>query len=138
MTEKEKILIKLKKYIKLVRTQEASDGEGLWAGKCEVSLISGAKLYKGAEEIMHNFLLGVIREKYLEIDLITDSVELRPLNERSVLVIFSYRTDCIQRETGEPYGIYGLETQIYVKEEGDWRLAHVQYSGRPVDSTARF
>lgn len=133
MTDQEKILIKLKQYKQLVHTQDAADSEGLWAMSCGCSLISGAKLFKGTEEIINGFL-GLIHDHYSRIDLITDSVELRLLNDQSALVIFSYHTDCIRRETGEPYGILGLETQIYVKEEDDWRLAHVQYSGRPVET----
>ena len=42
-------------------------------------------------------------------------------------MIFRYYTDCDRAETGEHYSIKGVETQIYVLEEGTWKLAHVQY-----------
>lgn len=50
------------------------------------------------------------------------------LTDDTAIVLFSYYTDCIRRETGELYGIEGLETQVYKKQDGDWKLAHVHYS----------
>ena len=50
------------------------------------------------------------------------------LTDDTAIVLFSYYTDCIRRENGEPYGIEGLETQVYKKQDGDWKLAHVHYS----------
>lgn len=132
MSEQEKILEKLEQYKRLVHSQDPEDGEGLWAQGCACSLISGLNLFSGREHIESDFL-GLIREHYSKIDLIDDHVEVRLLNEESALVIFAYHTECVKRETGAPYGILGLETQIYRKENGTWRLVHVQYSGKPVE-----
>ena len=52
----------------------------------------------------------------------------RMLTDDTAIVLFSYYTDCIRRENGEPYGSEGLETQVYKKQDGDWKLAHVHYS----------
>ena len=131
MNEEKRLLEKLQQYIHLVHTQEESDGVGLWADECEVSLISGAKQFVGKKAIQNDFL-GLIRKVYETIDLISESADVRLLNEKCALIIFAYHTVCIRRESGEPYGIAGLETQVYVLENGDWRLAHVQYSGVPL------
>jgi hypothetical protein len=32
------------------------------------------------------------------------------------IVVFEYQTQCIKRDTREPYGIQGIETQVIVKE----------------------
>ena len=84
----------------------------------------------GKKAIQNDFL-GLIRKVYETIDLISESTDVRLLNEKCALIIFAYHTDCIRRESGEPYGIAGLETQVYILENGDWRLVHVQYSGVP-------
>ena len=34
----------------------------------------------------------------------------------------------IRRETGEPHSIRGIETQIYVREKGKWKLMYVHYA----------
>ncbi|MBO4888076.1 MAG: nuclear transport factor 2 family protein [Firmicutes bacterium] len=130
MSEEKRLLEKLQQYIHLVHTQEESDGVGLWADECEVSLISGANRFVGKRAIQDEFL-GLIHGLYEKIDLISESVDVRLLNEQCALIIFAYHTDCIRRESGEPYGIAGLETQVYILENGDWRLVHVQYSGVP-------
>lgn len=46
------------------------------------------------------------------------------ISEDVAIVLFQ----CIRRETKEPYSIKGLETQVVVKEDGEWKLAHVHYS----------
>lgn len=46
--------------------------------------------------------------------------------------VFAYRTACIRRETGEPHGLRGMETQVYVREPDGWKLAHVHYSGEAI------
>lgn len=46
--------------------------------------------------------------------------------------VFAYRTACIRRETGEPHGLRGMETQVYVREPDGWKLAHVHYSDEAV------
>ena len=131
MNEEKKVLEKLQQYIRLVHTQEESDSIGLWAEKCEVALISGAKQFTGKAATMNAFLKELIRNAYETIDLISESVDVRFLNDSCAVLVFAYHTECIRRETGEPYGIAGLETQVYIKENDEWRLAHVQYSGVP-------
>lgn len=44
------------------------------------------------------------------------------------IVVFEYQTQCIKRDTHEPYGIQGLETQVIVKENQQWKQQHVHYS----------
>ena len=50
------------------------------------------------------------------------------IDENTAVAIFSYYTDCIRRETGEPHSISGIETQIYVREKGAWKLMYVHYA----------
>lgn len=133
MKEQERLLMKLEQYKRLVHTQEEADAAGLWADHCDCSLISGGTVFKGTEAIQKDFL-GLIRQAYSEIQLVSDQVEIRMIDDRCALIVFEYHTECTRRETNEPYGILGLETQIYVKEQDDWRLVHVQYSGKPVSS----
>lgn len=132
MKEQDQLLAKLEQYKRLIHTQEAADGVGLWADNSDCSLISGSLVFNGIEAVTNDFL-GLIRQAYSEIRLVSDRVDVRLLNEQCALIIFAYHTECKRRETNEPYGIMGIETQVYVKEQGDWRLAHVQYSGKPME-----
>ena len=130
--EKEKILRVLKQYIQGVHTQEAADFLPIWA-EGENVLISPAGCFIGTQTIYEDFLLGRIRKAYTRIDLIAKETKVRMLTDDTAIVLFSYYTDCIRRETGEPYGIEGLETQVYKKQDGDWKLTHVHYSGTAIE-----
>ena len=75
-----------------------------------------------------DFLIGKIQAAYRQITLISQRVDVRIVSEEQAVVVFSYSTDCIRRDSGEPFGIAGLETQVYCKEKGRWKLTHVHYS----------
>lgn len=124
----QEILQVLEQYKKAVHTQEAEDFYPIWAKSCETSLISISTCYTGTDTIYQNFLLDGICKAYTRIDLIAKETSVRLLNENCGIVIFSYYTDCERRETGEPYSMAGLETQVYIKEPDGWKLAHVQYA----------
>ena len=97
-------------------------------GGTQNGLISPAGCFSGTEEIYRDFLVGRIGAAYARIDLIAESVEVRPVTEDAAVGLFRYATDCIRRDTGEPYGIAGLETQLWVRQGGEWRLCHVHDS----------
>ena len=128
MDPKQEILQCVEQYKKAVHTQEAADFYPIWAKSCETSLISISTCFTGTDSIYQDFLLGRIRQAYTKIDLIARETNVRLLSDSCAVVIFSYYTDCIRRETGEPFGIEGLETQVYIREEDGWKLAHVQYA----------
>jgi Xaa-Pro aminopeptidase len=50
----------------------------------------------------------------------------------SALPVFYWDFAAKFRKGETPIATHGRETQLYVKQEGVWRLAHVHYSGMPV------
>lgn len=119
---------KVNQYKHVVETQEKGAFDALWAENCETSLISVGTCFTCSEAIYRDFLIGGIQKAYSKIELEIKTADVRLLTDDCAVVIFSYETHCTRRETGEPYGIAGLETQVYVKENEDWKLAHVQYA----------
>lgn len=130
--DSEAIYTVLERYKRAIHTQSAADFLPIWAQTGENVLISPAGCFRGTEAIYRDFLLGRIRAAYTQIDLITESVALRALTADSAAAVFAYRTACIRRETGEPHGLRGMETQVYVREPDGWKLAHVHYSGEAI------
>ena len=126
--DREQILRGVERYCHAVHTQRAEDFLPLWAEGTQNGLISPAGCFSGTEEIYRDFLVGRIGAAYARIDLIAESVEVRPVTEDAAVALFRYATDCIRRDTGEPYGIAGLETQLWVRQGGECRLCHVHYS----------
>ena len=93
----------------------------------DATLISISTLFDGIDSIANDFL-GVIQKAYQTIRLIPENIDIRFWNDNMAVVIFQYHTECIRREDGSEYGIAGMETQIYMHKNGDWRLTHVHYS----------
>ena len=118
----------VEQYAKAIETQDKEDFCSLWADTPDCVLISIASQYVGVENIYQDFLVGRIQAAYSQIRLITEDVEVHEINDDLATVVFRYHTECIRRESGEPYGINGLETQVYIREGEDWKLLHVHYS----------
>lgn len=118
----------LKAYIRAIETQDETDFRSIWSSNPDCTLISITNQYRGLESIYRDFLIGGIQATYSAIKLIADSVDIHEINPALAVVVFHYHTECLRRDTGEPYGIQGLETQVLVKEDGQWKLLHVHYS----------
>lgn len=123
----EKILEVLEKYKQVICEQQKDKFYDLWSKTQECKLISIVNEYIGVESIYKDFLIGGIQAKYQKISLIADKVEIQIINEMAI-VIFEYHTECVKRDTGENYGIKGIETQIMILEKDEWKLLYVHYS----------
>lgn len=128
MNHEQEITAMVEQYAKAIETQDKEDFCGLWADTPDCVLISITSQYVGLENIYQDFLIGRIQAAYSKIRLITEAVEVHGINENLATVVFRYHTECIRRESGEPYGINGLETQVYIREGENWKLLHVHYS----------
>lgn len=125
-TETEKIQKLVNSYISSIET----DLPALSSLFCNTSatLISIGDVFTGKDNIEGDFLKSRIRKAYETIRLIPESLDIRMLNDTTALILFAYHTECEKKDTLEPYGIAGMETQIAVKQGDGWKLAHVHYS----------
>ena len=118
----------VKKYCLAVKTQDKNLVDKIFSQNKKCNLISIATVYEGVDSIYQNFL-GLIKKMYSKIELIKDEeLKINFINETTAILIFKYHTDCILRENGEKFGINGVETQLVIKEEGDWKIVHIHYS----------
>ena len=93
----------------------------------DATLISISTLYDGIDAIANDFL-GAIQRAYQTIRLIPEDIDIRLRGNDMAVVIFQYHTECIRREDGSEYGIAGMETQVFIRKDDDWKLVHVHYS----------
>ena len=93
----------------------------------DATLISISTLFDGIDAIANDFL-GAIQRAYQTIRLIPEDIDIRLRENDMAVVIFQYHTECIRRKDGSEYGIAGMETQVYVRKDEDWKLVHVHYS----------
>ncbi len=116
-------------YCLAVKTQNENDFKNVFGQEEQCSLISVDKLFQGLKTIYEEFLLNLIQKTFTKIELIKDEdLKINFINEKTAIVIFNYHTECILRENGEPFGIKGVETQVLIKEKGNWKIVHIHYS----------
>lgn len=128
MENKNQILELVSKYQSLVHTQSKEMFDEVFAQNEHCNLVAITAHFTDRESIYNDFLLGRIGKNYSRIDLIADEITVNEISDELAIVIFKYHTDCDLRETGEPFGFAGIESQIMVKEDGQWRILHVHYS----------
>ena len=116
-------------YIHMIHTQDKEEFLNVWSLKDTNTLISIGREFRGPDTIYNDFVIGGIQKAYSVIDLINDGLDIRFLSDDTAVAVFRYHTECIRRESGEPFSISGLETQIIRRnEQGNWKLEHVHYS----------
>ena len=118
----------VKKYCELIHSQNEKDFKELWCKNKECMLISVGRVFKGIDSIYKDFLIDLIQTLYTRIDLIPEDIDVNINSDDLAIIIFKYHTDCILRKNGEKFGIKGVETQIFIKEDNLWKLKHIHYS----------
>ena len=118
----------VKRYCELIHSQNEKDFKELWCKNKECMLISIGKIFKGIDSIYKDFVIDLIQKSYTTIDLIPDDIDVHINSNDLAIIIFKYHTDCILRKNGEKFGISGVETQIFIKEDNLWKLKHIHYS----------
>ena len=112
-------------YCEAVEKQDQAAFRGLFDR--DATLISISRLFDGVDSIAVDFL-GAIQSAYQTIRLIPENIDIRLRDNDTAIVLFQYHTECIRREDGSEYGIAGMETQVYIRKDEDWKLIHVHYS----------
>lgn len=131
----EEINALIEHYCDAIHTQNEEDFRSLWTGEETCIEISGTNMFKGVDAIYNDFVKGLIGTRYSSIILVNDGLDAYQLTEDTAVVVFAYHTDCIIRETGEKHGIQGLETQVLKRVNGEWKIAHIQYAGKPIENS---
>ena len=125
---KQPILDLVAKYQKLVNTQSRELFDEVFANHELCNMISITNHFPNREAVYNDFLIGRIQARFSRIELIADEIIVNEISDDLAIVVFKYHTDCDLRENGQPHSIEGLETQVIVKQEGEWKILHVHYS----------
>ena len=119
----------INKYCLAIGTQNENDFKNLFSKNKKCHLISVGQIFVGIDSIYKDFVIDLIQKTYTKIALIKDEeLQINFIDEKNSVIIFKYHTDCIMRENGEKFGIRGVETQVLIKEEGNWKIVHIHYS----------
>jgi ketosteroid isomerase-like protein len=129
MNDEEQIKGQIRKYADIIHTQDTAAWEDLWSEEPDNTLIAVSAVFRGFPAISRDFLEGAIKAAYSSIALSIDGeIEVHFLTQDIAVAVFSYHTECRKRGTGEPFGVKGPETQIWMRSGGVWKLVHDHYS----------
>jgi ketosteroid isomerase-like protein len=117
----------LGEYVQAVDTVDLKLLAQIWSHSPEVSFIYPLGEEHGYEAIEQHVFQKLMGGMFSARDLKTHDVAIY-LNGAAAWSEFHWDFHATLRRDGSAVTTHGVETQIYRKEEGDWRLVHVHYS----------
>jgi ketosteroid isomerase-like protein len=100
----------------------------IWSHSPEVSFIYPLGEEHGYEAIEQHVFQKVMGGMFSARDLTMHDVAIHVNGAAAAWSEFHWDFHATLRKDGSAVTTHGIETQIYRKEEGDWRLVHVHYS----------
>jgi ketosteroid isomerase-like protein len=115
-------------YTKAVDTVDLNLLSQIWSHSPEVSFIYPLGEEHGLDAIEHHVFENVMGGMFSARDLEAQGVSIH-VDGNAAWSEFHWVFHATMRKDGSAVTTRGVETQIYRKEAGMWRLVHVHYSG---------
>jgi ketosteroid isomerase-like protein len=117
-------------YTKAVDTVDLKLLSQIWSHSPEVSFIYPLGEEHGYDAIEQHVFQNVMGGMFTARDLETHGVTIH-VNGDAAWSEFHWVFHATMRKDGSAVTTRGVETQVYSKESGNWRLVHVHYSEDP-------
>jgi ketosteroid isomerase-like protein len=117
----------VEQYTKAVDTVDLKLLSQIWSHSAEVSFIYPLGEERGFEAIAQHVFQDVMGGMFSVRDLQAHGVTIH-VNGNAAWSEFHWVFHAKMRKDGSAVTTNGVETQIYRKESGNWRLVHVHYS----------
>ena len=114
-------------YAKAVDTVDLNLLSQIWSHSPEVSFIYPLGEERGFDAIEQHVFQAVMGGMFTARDLKPEGVAIH-VNGNAAWSKFHWVFHATMRKDGSAVTTHGVETQIYRKEAGKWRLVHVHYS----------
>jgi len=114
-------------YTKAIDTVDLKLISQIWSHSPEVSFIYPLGEEHGFDAIEQHVFQNVMGGMFSARDLQADSAEIH-VNGNAAWSEFHWIFHATMRKDQSAITTHGVETQIYRKESGNWRLVHVHYS----------
>lgn len=115
-------------YVKTINDDDLELVNQIWSHGDEVSFIGPSGRYSTYNEIRDNFVHGVFGVNFTKRDLQKEELTITVYGD-AAWAEFTWKFDAI-RNDGSPHNTKGRESQFFHKENGQWKLVHIHYSGR--------
>ena len=117
----------LDRYAKAVDTVDLKLLTEIWSHSSEVSFIYPLGEEHGFDAIQQHVFQNVMGRMFSARDLEIHDVAIH-VNGNAAWSEFHWDFHAAMRKDGSAVTTHGVETQIYRREGGEWRLVHVHYS----------
>ena len=117
----------IEQYAKAVDTVDLNLLSQIWSHSPEVSFIYPLGEEHGFDVITQRVFRKVMGGVFSVRDLETHGVEIL-MNGNAGWSEFHWTFHATMRKDGSAVTTHGVETQVYRRESGQWRLVHVHYS----------
>jgi ketosteroid isomerase-like protein len=117
----------IEQYAKAVDAVDLNQMSQVWSHSPEVSFIYPLGEEHGLDAIEQNVFQKVMGGMFSARDLAIRDSEIH-VNGDAAWSEFHWTFHATMRKDGSAVTTHGVETQIYRKEAGRWRLVHVHYS----------
>ena len=117
----------IEQYAKAVDTVDLNLLSQIWSHSPEVSFIYPLGEEHGFDAIEQHVFQNVMGNMFSARNLEPRAVEIH-VNGNAGWSEFHWTFHATMRKDGSAITTHGVETQVYRKESGNWRLVHVHYS----------
>jgi ketosteroid isomerase-like protein len=118
-------------YATSIDNADTKLAEQIWSTSPDVSFIHPRGEEHGLSKVEQNFYRDTMGAPFSERKLTIKGVSVHVYNG-AAWAEFTWDFVAKLRTDGTLLKTSGRETQVYTKEQGQWRLIHVHYSGVPV------
>lgn len=115
-------------YCKTINDDDLELVNEIWSHGDEVSFIGPSGRYSTYNEIRDNFVHGVFGVNFTKRNLQKEELSITVYGD-AAWAEFNWVFDAT-RNDGSPHNTKGRESQFFHKENGQWKLVHIHYSGR--------
>ena len=115
-------------YCKTINDDDLELVNEIWSHGDEVSFIGPSGRYSTYNEIRENFVHGVFGVNFTKRNLQKEELNITVYGD-AAWAEFNWVFDAT-RNDGSPHNTKGRESQFFHKENGQWKLVHIHYSGR--------
>jgi len=126
----------ISQYAASIDAADTSAADRIWSKSADVSFIHPRGREQGLDQVKADVYEHLMGETFSERKLSPRDVSVHVYGD-AAWAEFNWDFVAKMRKGGSPVHTAGRETQIYHKEDGQWRIVHVHYSGAPVTAEGK-
>jgi hypothetical protein len=119
-------------YCQSIDLADTSLARTIWSTRDSISFIYPLGHEHGWAQIKNHFILTIMGQTFSKRDLQIVSISIHQLTPAIAWLEFYWDFHATFRSNNQAIETKGRETQLLEKENGQWRIINVHYSGLPV------